>query len=50
MSEKTICICKRCYDSECEARKALKKLNRRISKKIEKSQAKQLAEYRENFE
>ena len=45
MFEQTICIGKRCYNSERQALKALKRLDRRVSKKLEKAKQKELIKY-----
>ena len=48
--ESTVYIGKRFYNTEREALRALKKQERRISRKIEKQKAKQLIEYKEDYE
>ena len=45
MFEQTICIGKRCYNSEHQALKALKKLDRRINKKVAKVKRKEIVRY-----
>ena len=45
MFEQTICIGKRCYNSERQALKALKRLDRRVSKKLEKAKQKEIVRY-----
>ena len=45
MQETTIVIGKRAYKSKHAALKALKELDRRVQRKIEKQKAKQLVEY-----
>ena len=50
MQETLIVVGKRAYKNKREALKALKDLDRRIQRKIEKQKAKQLIEYEEDFE
>ena len=49
MKEATFCICKRCYSSEREAMRALKKLDRRINKKIERLYKKEIVKYEDEY-
>ena len=50
MQETVIVVGKRAYKSKHAAMKALKEMDRRIQRKIEKQKAKQLVEYEEDFE
>jgi hypothetical protein len=50
MKEATFCICKRCYCSEREAMRALKKLDRRINKKIQRAKSKELVKYEDDIQ
>lgn len=50
MKEATFCICKRCYSSEREAMRALKKLDRRLHKKIERIKSKEIVKYEDDFQ
>ena len=45
MQETMIVIGKRCYKSKHAAMKALRELDRRVQRRIEKQKAKQLIEY-----
>lgn len=50
MQETLIVVGKRAYKSKHAAMKALKELDRRVQRRIEKQKAKQLVEYEEDFE
>lgn len=50
MQETLIVVGKRAYKSKHAAMKALKELDRRVQRRIEKHKAKQLVEYEEDFE
>ena len=50
MQETMIVIGKRAYKSKHAAMKALKELDRRVQRKIEKQKAKQLIEYDYDYE
>lgn len=50
MLENTIVIGKRVYKSKHAAMKALRELDRRVQRRIEKQKAKQLIEYKEDYE
>ena len=49
MQHNTICICKRCYNSEREAMRALKKLDRRLHKKLDRAKSKELVKYEDEI-
>ena len=50
MQDLSICICKRVYKNKHAAMKALKQLDRRINKRIEREKSKKLAEYYDDTE